>query len=43
MRYVFAIFLFLSSFGTLLGQARHVDDSALRNAAKSASDGDWLT
>ena len=43
MRCLFAIVLFLSSFATLFGQARHVDDSALRNAARSASDGDWLT
>jgi PQQ-dependent dehydrogenase (methanol/ethanol family) len=43
MRYLFAIALFLSWFGTLFGQARHVDDSMLRNAARSASDGDWLT
>jgi PQQ-dependent dehydrogenase (methanol/ethanol family) len=28
---------------TLFGQARRVDDAALRNAAKSGSDGDWLT
>ena len=43
MRYLFAIALLLSWFGTLFGQARHVDDSTLRNAARSASDGDWLT
>src|SRR5438067_8526157 len=43
MRHLFAIILFLSSSGTLFGQARHVDDSALRSAARSASDGDWLT
>jgi len=28
---------------TLFGQAKRVDDALLRNAAKSASDGDWLT
>ena len=43
MRYLFAIVLFLSSIETLSGQARPVDDSSLRNAARSASDGDWLT
>src|SRR5215831_8169863 len=43
MRYLFAIALFFGWFGTLFGQARHVDDAALRNAARSASDGDWLT
>jgi quinohemoprotein ethanol dehydrogenase len=29
--------------GILWGQARRVDDAALRNAAKSAADGDWLS
>src|SRR5262245_47298611 len=43
MRYLFAIGLFLSLFGTLLGQVRQVDDSTLRNASRSASDGEWLT
>ena len=43
MRYLFAIVLLLSSFGTLFGQARRGDDLALRNAARSASDGEWLT
>src|SRR5262245_55690357 len=38
MRYLLAIFLVL--FGQ---QARRVDDSALRNAAKSDADGEWLT
>ena len=39
MRYLFAITLSLSLFG----QARRVDDALLKNAAKSASDGDWLS
>jgi quinohemoprotein ethanol dehydrogenase len=39
MRYFLTIALSL----TLFGQARRVDDALLRNAAKSASDGDWLT
>ena len=49
MRYLFAITLSLSLFGqalfgqALLGQAKRVDDALLKNAAKSASDGDWLT
>src|SRR5262245_65529285 len=43
MRYLFAIVLFLSWLGTSYGQAKQVDDSTLRNAAKSASDGEWLT
>ena len=28
---------------TLFGQAKRVDDAALKNAARSASDGDWLS
>src|SRR6187399_762185 len=43
MRYLFAIGLLLGSLGTLFGQARQVDDSALKNAGRSTSDGDWLT
>src|SRR5262245_23894257 len=43
MRYFFAIALFLSSLGILFGQASRVDDATLKNAAKSGSDGDWLT
>jgi PQQ-dependent dehydrogenase (methanol/ethanol family) len=44
MRYLFAIALFWSSLGILFSQqALRVDDATLRNAAKSASDGDWLT
>ena len=39
MRYLFAITLSLSLFG----QARRVDDALLKNAAKSTSDGDWLS
>src|ERR1041385_9488422 len=39
MRYLLAITFSLS----LLGQARRVDDTLLKSAAKSASDGDWLT
>src|ERR671931_332497 len=39
MRYLLLIALSL----TLFGQARRIDDAALKNAAKSASDGDWLT
>ena len=39
MRCLFAIAFSLSLFG----QAKRVDDSALKSAAKSASDGDWLT
>src|SRR5262245_20995378 len=43
MRHLFAIALSLSLLGSLFGQARRVDDSTLRSAAKAASDGDWLT
>jgi quinohemoprotein ethanol dehydrogenase len=39
MRYFLAVALSLSLFG----QTRRVDDAALKNAAKSASDGDWLS
>ena len=40
MRY---FFLTMALSLTLFGQAKRVDDALLRNAAKSASDGDWLT
>ena len=43
MRYILAIALSLASVGTAFGQSRRVDDATLKNAAKSASDGDWLT
>ena len=43
MRSFFAITLFLTWSQTSFGQARAVDDAALKNAAKTASDGDWLT
>src|SRR5215471_3806530 len=39
MRYLLAIALCLPLFG----QVRRIDDVALNNAAKSASDGDWLS
>ena len=43
MRYVFTIALVLVSLGTSFGQAKRVDDATLKNAAKTAADGDWLT
>ncbi|MGP0071167.1 MAG: PQQ-dependent dehydrogenase, methanol/ethanol family [Bryobacteraceae bacterium] len=43
MRYAFAVALFVTWSGISLGQPRRVDDAALRNAAKSSSDGDWLS
>src|SRR5579871_224100 len=39
MRYLLLLALSLPLFG----QARRIDDVALKNAAKSASDGDWLS
>jgi quinohemoprotein ethanol dehydrogenase len=41
MRYLLPIVLSIPL--TLFGQAKRVDDVLLRNAARSASDGDWLT
>src|ERR1700683_4572284 len=41
MRSLFAAALFLTWSGISFGQAKRVDDAALKNAAKSASDGDW--
>ena len=44
MRYFLTIALSLTLFGhTLFAQAKRVDDALLRNAAKSVSDGDWLS
>ena len=43
MRYAFAFALFVTWSGISFGQVRRVDDAALRNAAKSSSDGDWLS
>ena len=43
MRYIPAIALSLIVSGLLVGQVRKIDDAALRNAAKSAADGDWLS
>src|SRR4029434_6932402 len=43
MRYVSAAVLCLTFAGLLAGQSKKIDDAALRSAAKSASDGDWLS
>jgi hypothetical protein len=43
MRYLLPVGLFLTWLGISFAQVRRVDDAALKNAAKSASDGDWLT
>ena len=42
MRYLRTIALFALSL-TLFGQVKRVDDTLLRNATKSASDGDWIS
>ena len=43
MRHILSLGLFLTLFGVSLAQVKRVDDPALKNAAKSASDGDWLS
>ncbi len=43
MRFFIGAALFLTWSGISFGQAKRVDDAALKNAAKSASDGDWLS
>src|SRR5688572_27291478 len=43
MRYLLSVSLFLALLGMSLAQTRRVDDVVLKNAAKSASDGDWLS
>src|SRR5688572_12602842 len=43
MRHVSAGLLVLGLGGFLFAQSKRIDDLALRNAAKSATDGDWLS
>src|SRR5678815_3248766 len=43
MRYISAITVSLVLCGLLIGQSKRVDDAMLRNAAKSAADGEWLS
>ena len=43
MRYLLPIGLFLTLLGISSAQVKRVDDVVLRNAAKAASDGDWLS
>jgi PQQ-dependent dehydrogenase (methanol/ethanol family) len=43
MRYILPIGLFLTLLGISSAQVKRVDDVVLRNSAKSASDGDWLS
>jgi quinohemoprotein ethanol dehydrogenase len=44
MRYLCAVALFvLTSPAVSFAQARRIDDAALKNAGRSASDGDWLS
>ena len=43
MRKLFLFSLLLAGSGSVFAQARKVDDAALKNAAKAATDGDWLS
>jgi len=43
MRYLLPLGLLLTWFGLSFAQVKRVDDNALKNAAKSISDGDWLS
>jgi len=43
MRYLLPLGLFLTWMGISSAQVRRIDDVALRNAAKTATDGDWLS
>jgi len=43
MRYLLPLGLFLTLFGVSFAQVRRVDHGALKNAAKSIADGDWLS
>jgi quinohemoprotein ethanol dehydrogenase len=43
MRYLMPIGLFLMLLCVSLAQVKRVDDTVLKNAAKSVSDGDWLS
>ena len=43
MRYLSTIALSLTLCGLFYAQSRKIDDAMLRNAAKSPSDGDWLS
>jgi quinohemoprotein ethanol dehydrogenase len=43
MRPISAVVVSLALGGLLFAQSRKIDDAALKNAAKSATDGDWLS
>jgi quinohemoprotein ethanol dehydrogenase len=43
MRYLLSLGMFLTLFGVPLAQMKRVDDAALKNAARSPADGDWLS
>src|ERR1043165_826061 len=43
MRYLLPLGLFLTVIGISVAQVKRVDDAALKNAAKSLADGEWLT
>jgi PQQ-dependent dehydrogenase (methanol/ethanol family) len=43
MRFLLPVGLFLTLFGVSLAQVRRVDDAVLKNAAKAATDGEWLS
>src|SRR2546428_13889716 len=43
MRYLLPVGLLLTWLGISFAQGRRVDDAALKNTAKSAADGDWLS
>ncbi len=43
MRYALAVALFATWSGISSDKTKPVDDAAHRNAAKSSSDGDWLS
>jgi quinohemoprotein ethanol dehydrogenase len=42
-RYLLPLGLFLAWLGVSVAQVRRVDDAALKNAAKLAADGEWLS
>jgi len=43
MRYLLPLGLFLTLLGISFAQVKRIDDASLKNAAKSATDGDWLS
>jgi quinohemoprotein ethanol dehydrogenase len=43
MRYILPLGLIFTLLGVSAAQVKRIDDAVLRNAAKSAADGDWLS